>query len=225
MIQRLLYKRLSEGIQKIKNDPSIIESLFGDLFELDVAEVNGIKTAFDLKTPKVIHGYARSESEFPLYSIILGNESEAESYLSDDAGMIDDMDDPDYLEDRLSSIWESTFQIMCYTEHPDLTVYYYELAKSIIITADFFSWGVLDFSVSGMDLMPDPRYIPENLFVRQLTFKAKYEFQRIEKDSKLKRAFKLDGIHVDKSGSPSDVGPVKTLVKIIGATDEDDGNG
>lgn len=223
MLQRLIYKRLKEGVAYVKSDPRVIEQLFQDLFELERSEVESIKTAFQTKTPNVIHGYARTDSEFPLYSIVLGGERETDTYLSDDAGMIQDPEDEDYGADRLSSLWESTFQILCYTEHPDMTLYYYEIAKAIILTSDFFSWGVLDFDTSGMDLAPDPRYIPEHLFVRQLTWKAKYEFERIDRNSKLGKAFKVRGIHVDKSGSPSDVGGVKTLVKPVGILEEEEG--
>lgn len=224
MIQRLLYTRLKEGIQVILEDPTLLDQLFLDLFELSTEEVEGIKTAFASKTPSVIHGYARAESDFPLYSIVLGNERETDTYLSDDAGMIDDPEDPLFGTDRYSSIWESTFNILCYTEHPDLTVYYYEIAKSILISSpDFTDWGVIDYSMSGMDLMPDPRYIPEHLFVRQLNFDAKYEFLRLGHKSRLGKAFKVRGIHVDKSGSPSDVGGVKTLVYPSGILDEEEG--
>jgi len=221
MIQRLLYKRLIEGVAKFKAQPELFDKLFGDLFELDPPEIAAIKMAFAAKPPHVIHGYARSESEFPLYSIILSGERETDHYLSDDAGMVMDTDDDDFGADRLSALWESTFQILCYTEHPDLTVYYYEIAKSILIVSDFFTYGILDFDMSGMDLNPDPRYIPEHLFVRQLTFRAKYEFERIDEGSKFGKAFKVAGIHVDKSGSASDVGPVKTRVTPIGILDED----
>lgn len=222
MLQRLIYTRLSEGIEIIKNDPGILDQLFGDLFELGSTEIATIKTALQTHPPKVIHGYARSDSEFPLYSIVLGNEIETDHYLSDDAGMIDDREDPDFGADRLSSLWDSTYQILCYTEHPDLTTYYYEIAKSIFITADFYSWGVLEYHFSGMDLAPDPRYIPEHLFVRQITFRAKYEFERVDFASKLGKAFRVAGIHVDKSGSPRDVGPVKTLVQPSGSLGEEE---
>lgn len=212
MIQRLLYQRLKDGIDIILNDLSILDEIFVDMFELSQAEVDKIKIAFTQQTPNVIHGYAPTESDFPLYSIVLQSERETDTYLSDDAGMIDEPSDPDFGTDVYSSLWESTFHILCYTEHPDLTVYYYEIAKSILISSDFVSWGVIDYSMSGQDLMPDPRYIPEHLFARVLVFDGKYEFRRLGYQSKLGKAWKVRGIHVDKSGSQSDVGGVKTLV-------------
>lgn len=212
MIQRFLYTTLKEGLAAIQAKPEILDDLFLDLWELSASEVAEIKTAFLAKYPGVIHGYARSETEFPVFSVVLGNEGEAAHYLGDDAGMIDDMDHPDFGSDCLSAIWKHSYQILCYTEHPDLTLYYYEIAKAILLTADFNSLDLFEVHVSGMDLMPDPRYIPEHLFVRQMTFECQREFMRVDKVSKLSKAFQVAGIHVDKSGSPSDVGAVKTLV-------------
>jgi len=223
MIQRLLYSQLKEGIQIILDDLTILDQIFTDLFELSQAETDKIKIAFTEQTPDVIHGYAPTESNFPLYSIVLENERETDTYLSDDAGIIDDPENSLFGTDVYSSLWESTFHILCYTEHPDLTVYYYEIAKSILISSHdaFTAWGIVDYHMSGMDLMPDPRYIPEHLFARMLVFDGKYEFMRLGHQSRLGKAWKVRGIHVDKSGSPSDVGGVKTLVRPIGIPEEE----
>ena len=225
MIQRFLYTTLKDGLEKVKNDPSILEDIFEELWRLAPSEVEGIKTAFAAKFPGVIHGYARSDTNFPVFSIVLGNEGEDQHYMGDDAGMIDDTDDPNFGADCLSAIWKHTYQILCYTEHPDLTLYYYEIAKAIFLTANLNSLDLFQVHISGMDLMPDPRYIPEHLFVRQMSFECNREFMRIDKNSKLGKAFKVAGIHVDKSGSPSDVGAVKTLVVPVGILEEDDEDG
>lgn len=215
MIQRFLYTTLKTGLENVKNDLTILDDLFIQLYELERSEVEAIKTAFQSKPPGVIHGYARLDTDFPVFSIVLQSEQEEEHYMSDDAGMLDDVDDPDYGADRISAIWSHNYNILCYTEHPDLTLYYYEIAKAIFMTADFNSLNLFNVHVSGMDLMPDPRYIPEHLFARQMMFKASMEFERIDRSSKLGKAFRVRGIHVDKSGSPSDVGGVKTLVDPI----------
>lgn len=215
MIQRLLYTTLKDGLEAIQNDLTILDDLFIQLYELERSEVEAIKTAFQTKPPGVIHGYARTDTDFPVFSIVLQSEQEDEHYMGDDAGMIDDTDDPDFGADRISTIWNHNYNILCYTEHPDLTLYYYEIAKAIFMTADLNSLDLFNAHVSGMDLMPDPRYIPEHLFARQLAFTASREFERIDSASKLGKAFRVRGIHVDESGSPSDVGGVKTLVDPI----------
>jgi hypothetical protein len=220
MIQRFVYATLKTGIQEILDDPTILDDIFRENYCLEQSEVDSIKEAFAAKPPNVIHHYARSESEFPLYSVVLESEQEAEHFIGDDAGMIDEPDDPLFGADRIATIFSHDYSILTYTEHPDLTLYYYEIAKSILVVADLKSQGLFNTHISGMDLMPDPRYIPEHLFVRRMSFKADREFQRIDRDSKLGKAFRLGGIHVDSSGSPSGVGGVKTLVMPSGILDE-----
>lgn len=212
MIQRYLYDTLVAGIEEIQKDPTILDDIFRVNYCLSQAEVDSIKEAFAASPPNVIHHYARSESEFPLYSIVLESEQESEHYIGDDAGMIDEPDDPLFGADRIASIFTHDYTILTYTEHPDLTLYYYEIAKAIFLVAPLKSLGLFNTHISGMDLMPDPRYIPDHLFVRRMSFKADREFERIDRDSKLGKAFRVEGIHVDSSGSPSSVGGAKTLV-------------
>lgn len=219
MIQRFLYSALKDGIAAIEADISILEDLFKNNYCLESEEVANIVKAFRAKPPTVIHNYPRRDMVPPLYSIVLGMESEGEHHLGDLAGQVDDEDDPAFRSDILSSIWEHTYHIYTVTEHPDLTSYYYELAKSILLAAPLPGEGLFEIHLSGADLSPDPRYLPEHLFVRQLTFKCQREFQRIDLSSLRDKAFRISGIHVDKSGSPSDVGGVKTLVTPYGVGD------
>jgi len=224
MIQRFLYTALKTGLEAFKTDPNYVDDLFKDLYSLGDTEVAAIHTLFREKTINIYHSYARSDAEFPCFSIVLADEGEAQSVLGDIAGQITDPDDPDYPADEFSSIWQHKYLVLVYSEHPDVTQYMYEAAKSIFIAAlgPLADEGLFEVSLSGGEVAPDPRYIPEHLFVRQLTFSCQREFQRTDFVSKLGKAFKVAGIHVDKSGSPSDVGGVKTLVKAYG-TGGDDG--
>lgn len=214
MIERFIYMALRNGITQIEEDPSLLELLFRDLYELDTAEVEAIKTVFAAKTPKVLHGYAPRDVEVPCYSIILQSESESVRFLNDDAPQIDDIDDIDFGADVKSTVWEHSYQILTYTEHPDVTAYFYQIAKSIILAqGDFFdNHGVFNIQLSGQDLMPDPRYIPEHLFARNLTFRCDDEFLRVDRESLGGKAFTIGGLHIDNTGSPSEVGGVKTLI-------------
>jgi hypothetical protein len=216
MIQRLLYTALTRGLDAIKADPTILDDLFLDNYELGQTEVDGIKAFFAAKPPTVVHGYARSDQEPPLYSIILASEREADAVIGDEAGMVDDVEDPDFGSDQYAALWEHTFHIMCLAEHPDVCTYLYEVAKATILQAKptFIPFGVYGLTLSGQDLAPDPRYVPEHFFVRQLVVSCRAELLTTAKSTKLEKAFQVAGIHVDKSGSPSDVGGVKTLVTI-----------
>ena len=151
----------------------------------------------------------------PVWAIVLENENEAVTWIGDESGMIEDTSDPNFGADIEGSVWEHRYGIWCYTEHPDVTAYYYEVMKSILVAAHqyFIEQEILNMNLSGMDLAPDPKYVPEHLFARRMVFTCQREFRVLQTDPAGK-AFKVSGIHVDSAGSPSDVGGVKTLVTI-----------
>lgn len=221
MIQRLLYTAMIRGLDAIKSDPTILDDLFLDNYELTQTEVDGIKAFFAAKPPTVVHGYARSDQEPPLYSIILAAEREADAVIGDEAGIEEDTMDPDFGADQYTALWEHTFHLMCLTEHPDVCTYLYEVAKAIILQAKptFIPFGVYGLTLSGQDLAPDARYVPEHFFVRQLVITCRAELLTTAKSTALGKAFKVSGLHVDKSGSHSDVGEVKTLITIADPED------
>jgi hypothetical protein len=219
MIQRLLYTALKTGLAEIAKDPTILDDIFGSKgMNLAAEEITMIKELFAKRPPDVHHGYARADYQFPLYSITLANESETQHFLNDDAGMLDDYDDPDYGADVHATFWEHNFNILCYAEHPEVAIYIYEVGKNILLAANsaMAEAGVFEPKVSGMDLAPDPRYIPDHLFARQISYYCQDELWRIDKESKLDKAFKVAGIHLDSTGG------VKTLVTVIGSEDDNE---
>lgn len=221
MIQRFIFSALERGIAQMKADPKLLEQLFLEVYELEQAEVDAIAQVFTTKTPDVIHGFARSDTKVPVIAIVLGNETETDKWLHDDAGTVDDPEDEDHGADILSSIWQHHYNILVYTEHPDVTSYYYEIAKSILIASNrfFTERDLYDVDISGMDLAPNAQYLPEHLFVRQMVFRCNREFRRIDRLSRLGRAFRVGGIHVDRSASPNDPGEVNTNVVVLGGSD------
>jgi hypothetical protein len=220
MIQRFLYDVLTSGMVTINEQPGILEDLFQENYSLSREEVDGIKEFFQTQTPNVIHGWARSDSTFPLYSIVLVREQEIEAVLADDAGQVEDETDSDYQSDCYTAIWEHTYDIMCFSENPDSVQYMYEVAKSLMFAAEayFVQEGLFERHLSGSDVAPDARYVPEHLFLRRMTFSAQREFLRTDRNSKLYKAFQLRGLHVDSSGSSSDVGDVETNITPYGTT-------
>jgi len=214
MINRYLYNLLNAGIEQVQEDPKILDELFQDNFVLSDEELSTIKTYFAAHPPNVANGYPRNDSEFPLISITLLSDSEAETFLNEDATMLADTDDPYFGMDIKTAIWEYNYQLMVYTEHPDITAAYYEIMKSILLAnLDYLvNLDCFGFSLSGSELAPDLRYLPEHLFVRQITFTCKSEFQRFDKESRWLKAFRVEGIHVDKTASNWDIGNVKSNV-------------
>lgn len=206
MIERLIYTLLLAGFEAIKADPTILEEIFDkEGFCLDDAEVEGILTYFGAHPPLVVQGYANANHSFPLVAVILGNENGGDNWIGDFAGQVDDPEDPDVGAELYSMGWDTTYQLLCYAEHPDVTRYLYEIVKTILLTAakEFANRDVYDIQVSGLDLMPDERYIPDHLFVRQYTFACKREVVRVDKASKLGKAFKVSGIHTSGPNSAS----------------------
>ncbi|RPI81380.1 MAG: hypothetical protein EHM34_08720 [Nitrosopumilales archaeon] len=215
MIHRHLHKLFTQGIDIITKDMSILDDLFYDNYALTEEELTSIKTYFTAKGLNIVNGYPRSDSVFPLLAIILSADREAETFLNDDAEPISDRESSYFNMDLKSSIWEYTYNFLIISEHPDITAYYYEIAKSILLIGypQLEEIGCFDFALEGSELAPDLRYLPEHLFYRQLTFRVRMEFQQFDKESKFKKAFKVVGIHIDKNASNYDIGGVKDNVK------------
>ena len=222
MIQRFIFDALQDGVEQISSDLTILDQLFREVYDLSDTELDAIKTFWanegdDDKRgpPKVIHGYAPRDVKIPVYAIVLESETESLTWLNNDSGQVEDPNDPDFGADIKGSIWNHRYGIHIYHEHPDVTTYIYEIAKSILLASfEFFNdQGMFDIDVSGADMVPDPRYIPEHFFGRKLTFACQRCFTRIDRDSAQEKAFKVSGLHIDRGGSSSDVGGVKTLIK------------
>jgi len=223
MHERLLYRVLTAGVSLLKTDNAMMEDLFLREEGLDPAEVEAIKTFWADQTPTVHHSYPRRDFTPPFYSIVLGNENESGHFIGEDAGMISDPEDPNYGQEELASEWKHTYQIFCVTEHPDATIYTYQAAKYIFASAhDLLAGeGFYEMHLGGMDLAPDPRFMPEHWFVRQLSLEFKAEFARLDKTSALGKAWKVGGIHIDRAGAPGeDTGDVKTLVYPVNVAEE-----
>lgn len=225
MIHRYLFDALTLGVQAMIDDPRLLDDLFERNYGLEDSEVQAIKDYFAAKPPTVVNGYARQDTEFPAIAITLSAENEAVSFLGNSGGQIEDEGDPLFAADIESAVWNHTYNILVYTEHPDVTAYYYEICKSIMLAGFTFlanTGALFEFSLSGTELIPDPLYVPEHLFVRQLVFSCQREFQTVDRESRLSKVFQVAGLHVDKSGSPSDVGDVKTLLTTYNPEAEDE---
>lgn len=214
MIHRYIHAILSTGIAAYRADPKLVDDLFLQLYELEDTEAKAIKTYFSQKGLNVYSGFPRIDSEPPFVAIILGQEGESENYIGDYAGMITEEGHALYGAEIEGSVWNHTYRLPVVTEHPDITQYMYELVKTIMLAGlrYLIDQECMDFSFSGQDLAPDPRYLPERYFVRELVFSCKRQFSRIDRDARLTKAFKISGIHIDRSGSPRDVGNVETLI-------------
>jgi hypothetical protein len=224
MIHRYIHAILETGIAAYRTDQQLVDDLFAELYELEDTEVRAVKTYFEENGLNVYNGYPRLNAKPPFVSIILAQEGEAETYLGDYAGMITEDGHALYGAEVEGSVWNHVYHMPVVAGHPDVTSYMFEMVKTVMLAGLRFliEQDCFQFSFQGHDLAPDPRYIPERFFVRQLVFSCKRQFARVDRDSRLTKAFEVAGIHIDSSGSPSDVGGVKTLVTTYGVGDDDD---
>jgi hypothetical protein len=224
MIQRYLIDLLQEGFDAIVADPLILEDIFLENYGLSDAEVAAIKIFFAAHPIVLVNGYSRQDNRYPAIAVTLGSEGESQTVLGDDGGMVMDESDKYYHCDINTAIWEHTYFLTVISEHPDTTAYYYEMAKAILLAGleQLTEKGLASIKVSGEELMLDPAYMPEHLFLRRIIFYCERELQQISRDSRLTKAFRVSGIAVDKSGSPSDVGEVNTNVSIYYDGEETD---
>lgn len=215
MHERLLYDVLKAGIVMIRDDIPAFEDLYFRELRLDEGEVDAIRAFWLDHTPTVHHSYPRRDFTPPFFCIVLNTEEETEHVMGDDAGMITDPENPNYGDEIKTSFWLHRYQIFCVTEHPDATLYLYQAAKYLYgaVHDEIAAAGFYEFHLSGGELEPDPRFMPEHWFVRQLSLTFKSEFMRLDRSAVLGKAWKVAGIHIDREGaSGEDTGDVRTHV-------------
>lgn len=214
MAERVLYEVIKEGLDWYKADTGKrFERFLTEYMRLGAEEVAKARIYFaggladgetvEAQPPNLIHGYARTSGPFPCWALVLGAEREVLNYLGDDAAFID-ADGEHYLDPETGQIIdpkikrvEYTFNILVITRHPDVTVWYYQLLKHIIMQQHhiLIERDLSDPSLSGADLAPDPRYLPSDVFVRQLTV----QLQSDEPWTEILDGFgsSISGIHLD----------------------------
>lgn len=159
------------------------------------------------RPPTWQHGYPRQGGPFPLWALTLGTERETTTYLGADAfpldeegSMVLDPETGEPVDPKIIRV-EYAYNVLCMAEHPDIAVYYYHLLKRIIRAGreEFIAEDLDPPQLSGADLAPDPRYLPDHIFARQLNVVIEADECWTEaKDGGY--ADTVRGIHVNDSG-------------------------
>lgn len=195
MVERIIYDVISDGLDWFKADQgqrferflltelrlSVAEAAKGRIYFAGGTNTEG--ETVEARPPTLVHGFARTGGPFPCWALTLGSESESQVYLNDDAEFLDsegnatiDPDTGEIVEPKVVRI-EYLFNILCITDHPDVTLWYYHLLKRII-RSNHDMWLGNDIdppTINGADLAPDPRYLPSDVFARQLTLRIEGE--------------------------------------------------
>ena len=130
---------------------------------------------FQRKPPTIKLGYPRSSAQFPHLAIILEGETQTDEALADFLGQTLPGDPDEYAKEYVGSMFEQTYGIYIYAEHPDVCLYLYHFAKAIIMSADITlqECGILEPAYSGNEMIPQQDELPENMFVRRLGITCK----------------------------------------------------
>jgi len=216
VIERLIYDALVGGVAFYRDTPGAVAAVFPDYVE--ASEAQALEDLFRNKqTPSVHMGYPRVDATFPAYFITLGGENESQTFLGDEGGQVLDEEDEDFGADEFAAIFAYQFNLMVFAQHPDVVLAYYQLLKRMVI--DYFPTfkanGLFDLRFSGADMAPDPSWVPAGLFVRRGTLSCSREYTQPLASTKLGRAWKVRGIHIDADGAAGeDVGGVPTHVTV-----------
>lgn len=189
MPERLLYRAIKVGLDWYKADEGQrYEQFCLNNLELTADESanariyfaggtldDAASTVVKARPPTLHHGYPRPGGPFPAWSITLGGDRESQVYLADDAYPLDEdgerfIDEDGNVVDPKQRRIEYTFSILCIADHPDVTMYYYGLLRNIVLSqrSVFIDGGVDTPVLRGADLAPDARYLPSDVFARQL---------------------------------------------------------
>lgn len=224
MFERALYDILTESLQRVVERPTVMSAFLDSLpLDQDLGEreaVQRIIEEFAAHTRPVIHGYARTDTHMPVWSIVLAMDTEDVRPIGDETDEDDDDGQP-----IKGSVFKSTYQVLVYSEHPDVTLYLYQLIRAILIArrSDLTARaGVLNVTnLAGAELSPDRIWMPEHLFVRAVSLGADAEVRGLPgltdlpSDDQGLRAGRVVGVHVNDPGRPPDglshrVTPYKT---------------
>lgn len=160
---------LQRGVDAISANTSLLDDIWRKLGAEDIAR---LKAYWVAHPPTVLTGFARREGPFPCFSITLASDAN-DTTLLDDGGYFDEEDE----EEIGREVTRSDFRVFIFAESPDACAAYYRVARRILMVGKrrLESFGLLNPALSGAELAPDASYVPDNLFVRQITLSVVYD--------------------------------------------------
>lgn len=210
--EKIIEQAIEIGVAAITADLADTSPRGGQLLDrildsLPDSHVDQCKEHWRDHPPGVIMGYPRSRQSFPCYSVTLSGDGNEQDYIG--IGEAYDAELADYLGERADSQHArvtGTFTIFVYATHVDVCGWYYRVLRRImrVATEYLISRGLDDPIMTGMDLAPDPRYDPENMFIRKLSLTVTY-MENWAKPDALWNAFYAD------SGSGNRLAPDGSL--------------
>lgn len=175
--ERILMLLLSQEITRLSNDRNEALRLFGSMFDptAGAEEVERFTDRFIKAPPKVVLGYPRVGIELPCFSIVLESDEESDDVVGQYMGQTLPGEPVDETAEYEGAMFEQTYAIYVYGQHPIAVHYFYQLGKLIILGANkaLIQAGLIDPHLSGGELSPEEMYMPEDVFARVLRVRAK----------------------------------------------------
>jgi len=178
--EQVIAALMKAGITAINDDGTVLDDILGDLSANDLTTA---KARWASNPPSVVSGYARTNMPFPVWAIVLMNETIIGDYvgMGEEAYIGGGVKDGNVSKRRV----QGQFGLFVYAEHPDLCSWWYRVLRRILNVGHewLIDKGLNDPMLVGTELAPDPRYTPENLFTRRLTLQVEYEERWRDQDA------------------------------------------
>ena len=161
-------------------DPKNVELLRG-FFEHFFDPMTGQKERetyvqnFQRSPPSTVLGYPRTGTDWPCIAVILERDVQAEEAVGGYLGETTPDETDDAAKEYIGAMFDKTYGLYVYAEHPDVCLYLYHFAKAVVMGSFrvIQDLGIIDPHYEGGDLQPQPEYLPENMFVRRLGITVK----------------------------------------------------
>lgn len=188
MFERIIYKTLVDTIDALVTADA--QGKYPKLHRILAAPGREAEEVDKLLTfltgdgkPHVRHGYGMGGTPMPVIAIVLGNESVDQTYLGNLVGDAGDEAEAFVAEvekevghpvEAAVKRYSFTFNVFIYAENPDVALALYNLVRDTFLSQEraLAAAGMETPMFSGMDLAPDPRYVPENIYVRMFSIQA-----------------------------------------------------
>lgn len=174
MPERVMLALLRSEVTRLAKAENIgeLRRFFGHFFDPMITEDEreSYVTDFQRQPPLPRLGYPRTGAEFPCYAIVMESDEEDQAALAGYLGQTQPGDPADEAEEYKGSMFEQTYGIYVFAQHPDVCLYLYHFAKAVMLGSKIVlaECGIIDPHFGGSEMTPQEQYLPENMFVRRL---------------------------------------------------------
>jgi hypothetical protein len=174
---------LLDGVAAITATPDILDDVLSGLSADDLTACKGYWGTNPLT---IVSGYARAEGPFPVCAVTLSQETILQDYVGlGEEAYIDVLGSGDRDGRAFKRRISGVYGLHLYAEHPDVCAWYYRIVRRILNVgaARLIAAGLHDPVMQGAELVPDPRYSPDQLFMRRVNLTVEYEEVWTDRDS------------------------------------------